>query len=320
MALNRVVMVLACLTLSAAVAPAVTLDAALTTTAPSDESCNPGPPSSNFLTTDPAVYLYVATSDGASGDVLRLDWFLPDGTGYYSTESDPLPEPGAYCFDDGILVAGQPAANYPGKWTIRGSWNSASLFTLSFTLSAGGGSTLTVDSKSNIFAAGRPTAFDGSLPPFIRLTVGSGTAISFSSITGSWTCTSGGAMVSAEGGNICGGATDINSYQGISGIVDGHRSMFLVGVFLGDRAPSDPAPERLDFTDSENYTLLSPFLGQTFFIGDGLTGTGTGTPQQVVVPNGATRLFLGVEDGYDFRGNPGDVPTLQIDAAKLARP
>src|SRR5579859_2522385 len=113
MALHRVVMVLACLSLSAAMATAVTLDAAFTTTAPSDEACNPGPRSSNFLTTDASVYLYAAISGGAAGDVLALDWVRPDGTPFYSSEFEPLPAAGAYCFEDQIDIAGHAAANYP---------------------------------------------------------------------------------------------------------------------------------------------------------------------------------------------------------------
>jgi hypothetical protein len=38
-------------------------------------------------------------------------------------------------------------------------------------------------------------------------------------------------------------------------------------------------------------------LNQVFFIGDGLTGNGTGTVQQFVIPAGATRLYLGSADG-----------------------
>ena len=50
--------------------------------------------------------------------------------------------------------------------------------------------------------------------------------------------------------------------------------MFLVGVFLDEREPADPAPERLDFSTSENYSTLSPLIGQVFFIGDGRSASG----------------------------------------------
>src|SRR5438067_10389313 len=81
--------------------------------------------------------------------------------------------------------------------------------------------------------------------------------------------------------------------------------MFLVGVFLNDSEPIGLGPVRLDFSNNENYTVLSPLLNQTFFIGDGLTGTGSGSIQQIFVPTAATRLYLGFADGNDFTGPPG---------------
>ena len=41
-------------------------------------------------------------------------------------------------------------------------------------------------------------------------------------------------------------------------------------------------------------------IGQVFFIGDGLTGTGSGAIQTFAVPDAATRLFLGVADAFAF--------------------
>ena len=94
------------------------------------------------------------------------------------------------------------------------------------------------------------------------------------------------------------GPTGIGSWEGISGILHDTRSMFLVGVFLTDAPPGDSAPERLDFTNREDYGELAPEIGQTFYIGDGHGRT-------VVVPEGATRLFLGFADAYLFVGLPG---------------
>src|SRR5262245_37460744 len=54
----------------------------------------------------------------------------------------------------------------------------------------------------------------------------------------------------------------------------------LVGVFLNDSQPNTSgAPAGLDFSGSGlgmGFASLSPGLKQPFFIGDGLTGTGTG--------------------------------------------
>jgi len=80
----------------------------------------------------------------------------------------------------------------------------------------------------------------------------------------------------------------------------------LMGVFLGPAQPSlSPAPSTLDFSTaaSQNYLTLSPLLQQVFFIGDGLTSTNV--VQQIVIPVGATRFFLGSMDGYGWDNNSG---------------
>jgi hypothetical protein len=80
----------------------------------------------------------------------------------------------------------------------------------------------------------------------------------------------------------------------------------LVGVFLGpDQPDQTPAPDALDFSTaaSRDYAVLGPALKQVFFIGDGLTSTGD--PHQVIVPDGATRLYLGTMDGFEWKNNAG---------------
>jgi len=83
----------------------------------------------------------------------------------------------------------------------------------------------------------------------------------------------------------------------------------LVGVFLGDGLPTASGPPPgLDFSQSGlgmSFPSLAPALKQVFFIGDGLTGNGTGAAQQFVVPVGATRLFLGSVDGIGWFTNSG---------------
>ncbi|MCX6590129.1 MAG: PEP-CTERM sorting domain-containing protein [Acidobacteria bacterium] len=96
--------------------------------------------------------------------------------------------------------------------------------------------------------------------------------------------------------------TQINSYGGIAGIVARERQMFLVGVFLGSAPPTDPAPDRISYSTPADYALASygPLLNQIFFIGDGLTGTGSGTIQTFFVPTGARRLYFGFADAFYF--------------------
>jgi hypothetical protein len=85
----------------------------------------------------------------------------------------------------------------------------------------------------------------------------------------------------------------------------------LIGVFLG---PGVPSGTGVDYgSTSPNMTLLSynPLLNQIFFIGDGLTGTGTGNIQQFIAPTGATRLFLAVADSVG--SSTGNVGSLNVD-------
>lgn len=80
----------------------------------------------------------------------------------------------------------------------------------------------------------------------------------------------------------------------------------LVGVFLGPDMPDEAAvPVALDFSSVTNrdYLELTPALQQPFFIGDGVTSSGV--IQQVIAPQGATRLLFGVMDGYHWADNEG---------------
>jgi hypothetical protein len=94
----------------------------------------------------------------------------------------------------------------------------------------------------------------------------------------------------------------------------------LVGVFLGPGRPdTSPAPNALDFgsAQSRDYTTLSPSLKQVFFIGDGRTSTGEG--QKIIIPNGATRLFLGPMDGVEWSNNSGSF-SVQVDLSGAQTP
>jgi hypothetical protein len=170
-----------------------------------------------------------------------------------------------------------------------------------------------VPATANIFAAGldAPPAPGGGgggvLPPVSVLPTGQSRVVTFPRVTGrvnpitmypDWN--------GPDGDKI--GPTDVRSFQGISGIVHRNNGMFLVGVFLTDAPPSNPARPRFDFSafeaaDSEQWVgqefdRLAPEIGQTFFIGDGKGRT-------YVVPAEATRLFLGFADAYLYVGCPG---------------
>jgi hypothetical protein len=88
----------------------------------------------------------------------------------------------------------------------------------------------------------------------------------------------------------------------------------LLGVFLDDSEPSlSAAPDMLDFSSATNrsYATLTPILKQVFFIGDGFDATGG--VQQVTVPVGATRLFLGTMDGFGWHDNLGSFEVIVTD-------
>jgi hypothetical protein len=176
----------------------------------------------------------------------------------------------------------------------------------------------TVAGTANIFGAGLtvPPAPGGGGPgttPFeIRFQPGDHQDLTFQSVTGQVSCCGNGAAAfnGPDGGKNASGDTDITSYGGISGIVDPDRTMFFVGVFLTDSPAADPAPDRLTFSDAQDFAELSPQIAQTFFIGDGLSTNGT--PHVFHVPAGATRLFLGFADALQF-GNPTSPPGWYFD-------
>lgn len=90
--------------------------------------------------------------------------------------------------------------------------------------------------------------------------------------------------------------------MGIGGITGPRAS--LVGVFTGASLNLQSIPPAVDFSSSaaRDQATVTPLLQQPFFIGSGLTSTGTA--RHVTVPTGATNLFLGVLD-YEVSTNTG---------------
>lgn len=105
------------------------------------------------------------------------------------------------------------------------------------------------------------------------------------------------------GGNGVDGS-NLSAFGGISGYIGPQGP--LVGVFLSNAVPSSGPPPALDFSSGglgTDFLSLSPLLGQVFYIGDGKTSGGIF--QTFEAPVGATRLFLGIPDGFGFTGAPG---------------
>lgn len=168
---------------------------------------------------------------------------------------------------------------------------------------------LTVDARANIFAAGQGAVpgGDGFLPPGFALPSGTNRILSFTGVTGLVDCVPiFSPRFGPDGSNCTGSAgTLILPANGIAGIRHDSRQMFLTGVFLDDTVPADPSPPSLMFVGpgASTFTELFPDLRQSFFIGDGLLGTGSGAQQLFYVPDDATRLFLGFADAFGF-GTP----------------
>jgi Flp pilus assembly protein TadG len=130
-----------------------------------------------------------------------------------------------------------------------------------------------------------------------------GEALSFDAIAGTGQHGSSYEMVGPDGD-----PNDIEAHR--AGAEHGKSSLTapidsVVAVFLDDSVPSGTPPANLDFTTpaSREFSTLSPQLKQVFFVGDGRRSDGT--IQQFVVPPGATRLYIGKMDGFEWNNNSG---------------
>ena len=171
---------------------------------------------------------------------------------------------------------------------------------------------LNISGDSNIFGAGKISApapgggTGGQLPPMFNFAAAAGQVLTFSNISGivNFSASPATSTNGIGDGRAFLSGTNISSYGGISGIRNDNAIAFLVGVFLNDSEPTGSGPSALDFTNNTSFAELAPELNQTFFIGDGLTGSGLGNIQRFLVPEQATRLFLGFADGFAVQGAP----------------
>ena len=172
--------------------------------------------------------------------------------------------------------------------------------------------TILVNAQSNIYGAGHTTPPNpgggggGLLPNVISLVPGYEKVLVFSSVTGTVMSWPGDPGNGPDGYYQLGNHTVIDSYGGISETWVCDLKFFLAGVCLDYNEPVDPPPDYLLIC---GYSLqnpeFSPELRQVFYIGDGLTGTGSGVAQVFHLPSSATRLYLGFADGYFQLGLPG---------------
>jgi hypothetical protein len=149
----------------------------------------------------------------------------------------------------------------------------------------------------------------GSAPVSFNIPSGA-SLLDFTSVAGSISLAAGGSN-DADGAILSGsysmtvpGQTQISAFGGISGIAFPGAGA-LLGVFEGATAPTGPGPldQNLNAGDVAQ-TGFAPALNQVFFIGDGLSGHGTGAIQDFAIPTGATRLLLGFADAVGLDGPP----------------
>lgn len=140
-----------------------------------------------------------------------------------------------------------------------------------------------------------PDPYDGTMPLFIPVVGGTILQFDVSGVTGNF-----------PSGSFAPNPDGIQTIYQASGPLRGiSRYQFplnsLIGVFLGPTIGATPGQLSSDI----QFTTVSPLLGQVFFIGDGLTGTGSGIRQTFNVPAGATKLYLASEDGHEWGNNSG---------------
>ena len=147
---------------------------------------------------------------------------------------------------------------------------------------------------------------DGSdtdtLPPFVDITGFGGTILSITA-TGTWGHWDPG-QSGPDGYDAYYPTHDEYDDFGISRVLN-TRVNTLLGVFLTDAAPSLPAPASLTFGN----VMTSPLLQQTFVIGSSL--------QNITIPSGATRLFFGLNNGYEWTNNVG---ALEVTVTPIPAP
>lgn len=172
-----------------------------------------------------------------------------------------------------------------------------------------GGETKKVDlpATANIYLVGASdeTAAQLSDPGSdpVSVDVDGAEKVSFPSVKGELGACDGCEPEPPDGGQISFASTAITGFNGIAGVSHVDRTLFVVGVFVGEDQPDQPADAVVDLSDANGETEQNPELGEPFFIGDGETADGD--VQEIGVPDGAQTLYLGFADGFGFAGAPG---------------
>lgn len=119
--------------LSFTIAP-VYLDSALTSASGGGERCQAPAGKAAFLTTDPSVYAWFLVRGAQAGAVAQLEWIKPDGSVYRRGRWSPLEQGGSYCFAAPMAIAGEPASESTGRWSVKILWDGQAMAELPFTI------------------------------------------------------------------------------------------------------------------------------------------------------------------------------------------
>jgi hypothetical protein len=182
--------------------------------------------------------------------------------------------------------------------------------------------TVVVPGTDDIFLASQPDGssvsgyFGSDVAPDnspALIAVGGGQVLTFSA-SGS-TSVDGSCFAGADGG--CYGDESGFSPPPASNTYKGPADA-LVGVFLASGVTDvSSGLKSLNYTRPAAVSRASykPALNQIFFIGDGLTGTGSGAVQKFVAPAGAAGLYLAAADSIG--ASTGNLGSLSVDYAIL---
>lgn len=263
---------------------------------------NAGP--DQTVTTGSTVMLDGSGSSDSNNKPLIYSWsFLSKPTGSNAVLDDPSAAQPTFIADkDGmyklqLTVSDGSADSLPDTVLVTASTSQSKEVSVS------------VPGTSDPWLAGMPdgsTASEGDIAPNESPVYVSGITVIPGEII---TFTASGAVahgpdfpeLAPDGGTVI--SHTAGAQNGISNISAPVES--LIGVFLSGSSPDQSSTTKgLDFGSyGLNFTKLSPNLKQVFFIGDGTNSSGT--KQEFIVPQGASRLYLGTMDGGGWYNNKG---------------
>jgi len=282
-------------------------------------------------TNGPALYSSSKNPvDSLSGisPTVQVTWgFWTSSSGTFSTSSSSGAVPAVK------VTATRTAANnnaVPLFWGGAIGFLSCDVHASAIAAEGGGQTTpVTIPSTASLYLAGMPAGSSASggdnttnaaayqVP---TITVTPGTWITFTSLSGS-TCVSPGGTPSSGPAGLssypcyCGQSwdNDPDSPTTENGIADALiDDGATTGLFLGSTAPNGTsAPTSVVNWTQSSQNNLSSYTNlttkQPFLIGTGSTTGSSPTVKQFLVPPGATRLFLGIWDGYEYNNNTGSL-------------